>query len=117
MSVGRFDIEIEQGVDLRLTFKFKDNLDNYISLTGYNAILTARYSRLDGDLAFVATIDNTKLVVESDTSLVLTLSELDTNKLESKSCVYDLDLIDASGNSSRWLRGNVIINSQVVKGV
>ena len=61
MDASIYNFVIEQGVDFNKTFRFKDDLDNYIDITGWSASLTARYYRVKGDLAFEASTVNGKL--------------------------------------------------------
>jgi hypothetical protein len=88
---GIYDIEIQKGADFILTI----SSDEYV-FSDYDAVLIARYEKLDGDLAIDLSTTNSKIIM-TETDLTLKMSNEETNLLNAdKSCNYKLDLIRKS---------------------
>jgi hypothetical protein len=112
VPAGRYNLTIEEGVDLDLTFTWKDSAGSLINLTGSTAALTIR------------NLDGTDLLAVTDTpgvnGNVITLGGVagtihvfishlttDDDDLNFDETDYDLMIFAADGTPKRLLKGDV----------
>ena len=125
MPAGQYDITAEQGATFGLNMNYKDDNDNPISLTGYNARMQVRRSHttstmlLSGD-AHSPSGTNITITVE-DTGAALPTGNVKVDILASTlsdvpagNHVYDIELV--SGDSvTRLLEGRFIVTPEVTR--
>jgi hypothetical protein len=116
MPAATYDITIEQGATLRLSFVWKDSEEVPINLTGYSARMQVRRSFSSTDkLLDLSTEDGSitlggaagTITVEGDASL--------TELLKTKCGVYDLELESSDGVVTRLIQGEVTVAPEVTR--
>ena len=99
---------------LSLAFKWQDANGNAINLTGYSALLEARYNITDS-APFLTLQSPVNITLGSDGSIVITAPPSMTSPLTAGAGVYDLQLTDTLGNVFTLLQGSVIVQEMVTR--
>lgn len=125
MTAGRYDIEVDQGTTFRKTITWKDSSSALVNLTGYTARMQVRASfsasttiasltTSNGGITLGGTAGTIALYISaSDTAAFSTASP--SNFADAFVGVYDLELVSASGDVTRLLRGDFIVNPEVTR--
>ena len=112
MLPGIKDLEVYQGTDFIFPFTIKES-GAVKNLTGYTAQMQIRDSDNE-ELFLELTTENSKLsITPADGLITITISDVETKAL--KNGVYDLFLINSSGEKFAYLTGNVIITPSITR--
>lgn len=115
-TAGKLDLTIEQGTTFSVTLTYTDVDGIPIDLTGYSARMQIR-----------STVDSTITIHELTTALttitlggaagtvLLEISDSDTESFTFSVAVYDLELISAGGVVSRLVEGKVTLSKEVTR--
>lgn len=116
LSPGNYDITIYQGTTYNQQFTWKDQNDTPINLTGYTARMMARTS-VDAPTPFITlTTANGGIALGGAAgTITLVMNDSGTSGLTNTSGVYDLEVIDGSGNVNRLLQGNLFVSAEVTR--
>ncbi len=116
ISPGKYDITIYQGTTYNQQLIWKDEGDTPVDLTGYTARMMARTS-VDVSTPFIdLTTENSGIILGGSAGTVtLSMDDTASSALPAVSGVYDLELIDGSGNVTRILQGNLIVSAEVTR--
>lgn len=115
------NIAMDQGSSLRYTFTLIDQDNLPIDLTSYDARLQIRRTYGDTSVLVNCTLANNKLSKLSN-SVILNLLPTDTSLIrfnaredDTLECVYDLEIISATGVVSKPAKGTFTINREVTR--
>ena len=115
MISGNYDITIYQGATFQRILTWKDEAGDPVDITNYTASMMARTS-VDSDTPFLTLSTSGSGITLGDAAgtITLSLSANDSAAL-TENGVYDLELTDASGNVTRLLQGNLLVNKEVTR--
>lgn len=119
MAAGKKDLVIEQGAEFALTITYKVS-GALVDLTNYSAYMQVRETK-DAAAAILdlssAALGGIVLGGAAGTIAITVSGSADatpnTYDLDFDSAVYDLKLVDATGETIRLLEGTVTLNRQV----
>jgi hypothetical protein len=115
ISPGNYDITIYQGATFTQQFTWKDQNGTAIDLTGYTARMMAR-TAVDNATPFISLATGGGIALGGAAgTITLTMSDAQTAALAAQYGVYDLELIDGSGNVSRLLQGNLFVHKEITR--
>jgi hypothetical protein len=108
VTPGRYDLEIEQGAVCERTFTYRDADGALVDLTNYTAELVIGTK---SSTALTATTDSEITLGGAAGTIHVLLSSVDTGGLTAgrRDYTYRLDLIDATEERTRLLRGTVTV--------
>ena len=128
MPAGKYDITAEQGSTFGLNMNYKDDDDNPISLTGYNARMQVRRSQttslilLSGDAHNPGDTNITLKVEDPGAALPTGNVQVDIlagtlSSIPAGNHVYDIELITGGTGTSvtRLLEGRFIVTPEVTR--
>lgn len=116
MPAASYNLTIEQGADFIKSFVLKNSDDTIKDLTGYTARMQIRQYVFSEEVEYEATTENAKLLINVGTGTVqMRFPSSDTSAFTIKRGVYDLELIDSSGQVIRLIQGNVQISREVTR--
>jgi len=116
MTAGNYDIVIEQGATFNLPITWKDQNNNPINLSGFTANMMMRATPSDTSSFINLTTSNGGITLGGSAgTIAIYMSSAATAAITQTHGVYDLILTDNSGNVTRLLQGNVIINQDVTR--
>lgn len=125
MTAGRYDMEVDQGTTFRKTITWKDSSSTPVNLTGYTARMQVRASfTSSGTIASLTTSNGGITLGGAAGTVALYISATDTAAFSTASPsqfadafvgVYDLELVSASGDVTRLLHGDFIVNPEVTR--
>lgn len=101
---------IDQGADFTTTINVTDDDDNVIDLTGYSG--TAQMRKHYTSVTFYSF---TVTIYPQTGEVTLGLSANTTNSITPGRYVYDCELLDGNGKTSRLIEGIVTITPQVTR--
>jgi len=128
MPAGKYDITAEQGSTFGLNLNYKDDNDNPISLTGYNARMQVRRNYTTSEMLLSGDAHNT-----TDTNITITVEDsgasLPTGNVKidiaaatlsgipAGNHVYDIELVTGGTGTSvtRLLEGRFIVSPEVTR--
>ena len=105
------NIYIDQGCDFSITIDVTDAAGNVLDMTDYTAEAQIRktYSSSSVTATFSTAIN------ESGGQVNVSLTSTQTSAIESGRYVYDVNITDASGSTSRVVEGQAIITPGVTR--
>lgn len=116
MTATVYNLSIEQGIPYVKEFQVKEATGANKNLTGYTARMQFRPYPESTELSLDATTANTKLIIDTVSSLVkINLSEADTKALAYTSYSYDIELVDSSNKPIRLVQGSVSLSREVTR--
>lgn len=116
MPAANYELKIEQGADFIKSFVLKNPDNSVKDLTGHTARMQIRQYVFSDEVLFEATTENGKLLINVGTGTVqMRFTNTDTGSLSVKRGVYDLELIDSTGQVIRLIEGNVLISREVTR--
>ena len=115
MSAGYYDIEIEQGANWELAVNFEDTDGVTIDLSVYgSAEMQIKYSTESSSSYITLNTGNGRIsLAQSDPNITLSLSGSETGSLDFDRAVYDLEIVAATGEVTKVLRGVVKLIREV----
>lgn len=117
MSAGVKDLTIERGATFTRTISWKDAGGNPINLLGYSARMQARRSHSCAS-AFIDIDSSSKGGIDIDevTGIVtISLTAAQTSAIRESAGVYDIEMENASGVTTRLLEGKITISPEVTR--
>lgn len=119
MTAAVFDITIEQGAtfEFPVTWATDAAPPVPIDLTGYTARMQVRHKYNSTDKLLDLTTENGGITLGGalGTILILATASQTAAVPAPKDCVYDLELVAASGKVTRLLQGVAVISPEVTK--
>lgn len=125
MTSGRYDIVVDQGSTFRKTITWKDSSGSAVNLTGYTARMQARTTMSASSTIVQLTTANGGITLGGSAGTIdLYISDTDTAEFptavpsgfsDALVGVYDLELISGSGDVTRLLHGDFIVNPEVTR--
>lgn len=118
MAAGKKDLVIEQGAEFALTITYKVS-GAAVDLTDYSAYMQVRETKEAATAILDLNSDGGGIVLGGDAgTIAITVSGSadstpNTYDLDFDVAVYDLKLVDGSGETLRLLEGSVTLNRQV----
>ena len=115
MSAGTYNITLEQGATLTLTVLVED--DSVIrNLTGYTARMKIRATK-DSDTVLLDLTMGSGLTIPTPANgeILISLTAAQTAAYTTVNAVYDLELVDGSGDVERLLQGTVTLSKEVTR--
>lgn len=102
---GNYTITVYQGATFSRVFTWKDGAGSLINLTGYTARLQARSSVDSTSTLCSLTSAGGDITLGGAAGTITVVMSAATTAAITQSGVYDLELIDGSGNVTRLLEG------------
>lgn len=114
-----FDFTIYQGSTLRLSWEIvQAGTTTPIDLTGYTARMQARAKLADTDTILDLTTENggiTITVVPEKTTIAIYADAATTAAIPVTKGVYDMELVDTSGDVYRLMHGTIAVSREVTR--
>jgi len=128
MSAGKYSFVIEQGATTDFNINYKDNSNNPVNLTGYQARMQIRSDYADSTSTIIANLsssllsDNTGLNLSgsngttplSSGSIGLYISAITSSTFTFSEARYDIELISGS-TTTRLLEGKIQLSKEVTR--
>lgn len=114
MAAGAYDITCEQGSTFSRTLTVKDSAGTARDLSSYTARMHVRRTTGSATTLIELTTENNRITLNSDGEIILGISAEDTATI-AEGGVYDLEIIDGSGNVERVVEGLFILNLEVTR--
>ena len=112
MTAGIYNFTMDQGSVFTLNLAYEDPDGNPIDLTGFTARMQLR-RKFDSTAVLTLTTSNGGLVITGPTgNILITVTDEQTEDLESGFYVYDLDLNNA-GVITRLIQGQATVSAEV----
>lgn len=116
MPAALYDLNIEQGADFSKSFVLRNSDGSLKDLTNHTARLQIRRYVFEEEILLEATTANNGISINTGTATVtVRFNNAVTSLIDVKSGVYDLELIDATGNVARILKGSVVFDPEVTR--
>jgi uncharacterized membrane protein YeiH len=107
---------IEQGVYREQSFAWKDSNGVAVNLTGYTARMHLRKSVSAADILLNLTTVNGGIVIDPMAGKITVIfKETDTQGVTWTGGVYDLELVDSSGKTMRFIEGEFALSKEVTR--
>ena len=105
---------IPQGATFSENLYLKDSAGDAIDLTNYTARMSLKKTYDDTTAVISLTTENGRITITGATGLVqLSITASDTAALANGVYVYDLELINASGEVDRYIQGTIRVSREV----
>jgi hypothetical protein len=115
-SAGIYNLTIEQGDTLSLTFTYYDGSNNLVDLTSYTARSQGRLEYSSSSSVFDLTTENGGITLGGvNGTITLSMTAAATAALSIAKGVWDLELISGAGVVDKLLRGRFEIQPEVTK--
>lgn len=111
MSAGKLDFYIEKGTDWLRTITVKDSDGVAVNITGY----TVRGQLRETHDASTKTDFTMTITDGAAGTFTVALTDTVTEGIEYNTGVYDVELVNLSGNVQRLLEGSVSLSDEVTK--
>lgn len=116
MPAGGYDMLCEQGATFVRQFKWTDENEVPIDLTGYSARMQVRTAVKASEVVVELTTANGQIVLyPAEGKIELSMTATVTAALPDKRCVYDLEVVAPSGTVTRLLQGAFVISPEVTR--
>lgn len=116
MAAGVSNLIIPKGGTYKKDFWYKDNDKNVIDLTGYTARMQVREYHSSTSTILDLTTENGGLTITALEGKVSIRVEADvTAAVVTRSGVYDIELVDSSGDVTKFVGGSVKFPEEVTK--
>lgn len=116
MAAGTYDISCEQGATFLRTFRWLDESETPVDLTGFSAEMHVRTNhKATTTIVELSTTQGTITLVPAEGRIQLSLSAAETTALPVGRGVYDLELISSGGIVTRLLEGKFIVTPEVTR--
>lgn len=118
MEPKRIDIEIYQGATFHKGWDIRDSEGDPVDLSGWDVYCHIRRRINDADVLLDLSTENDKMFVSQtveQTVYGFNLGPEDTQTLTQKDAVYDIKLVDPTGDTFRVQEGKVTIHKAVTR--
>jgi len=113
---GKIDLEIDKGATYRKTFYWQDSLGAAINITGYTGRMQIRKSINSSSFIAELTTENGGMTLTGpEGKIELFISDTDTSSVVENSGVYDIELISAGSEITKFCRGSVAFPEEVTR--
>lgn len=110
------NLTIDQGASFSTKFLVKNPDGSNKNLTGASARMQFRTSYSDSNIYLDATTLNSKLNIDTGTSICsIDLSDVDTSLLTYSTYFYDIEITESNGNVFRLVQGKVQVNPEITR--
>lgn len=111
-----YQLEINQGADLEISFILNNENGTPINLTGYTARMQLRTSYNSATVEMELTTANGRIVITPLLGkIALNAPASITTNLVAQQYVYDLEMVSGSGYVTRVVQGDVIVSPEVTR--
>lgn len=116
MPAQTLNLTIEQGATFTKTLVWKDSNGDPIDLSGYTARMQIRRTITSCDVLVDATTENGKITLTPEEGKIdIRLEAAETEALDFREAVYDLELQSADGFVTRLVQGTVELSLEVTR--
>lgn len=121
MLAGNYNIVCEQGTTFsrRFELQYPDSVDPTIyypfNFAGYTARMQVRRTLESATAMITLTTENGGIEIEAEEGAVTVLMTSTQTASIDSSGLYDIELIDSSGNVSRMVQGEFILSREVTR--
>lgn len=116
MPSQKYDFYIEQGTTWTRQLVCKDGADEVVDLSNYTARMQIRASTKSTAVLISLTTENGRITIDGPNgSITLLVIPTDTTPLEVTRGVYDIEIIDPTGNVWRIMQGTVYFDPEVTR--
>ncbi len=116
MAAGVYNLLIQQGATFVKKLRWTDSAGTPKDLTGWKAKLHIRYNTEDVDPPIInLTTENGGLTLNSYGTVIIKISETVTKGITWDDAVYDLFVIQPSGQTDKLLQGTVQVALAVTR--
>lgn len=114
MVPGKYNMLCPQGstFDFRMKY-FVDEQE--VNLTTYSAKMQVREKHTSENAIIELSSDNDLIILGSDGSIRLIISDTVTATFAAKEYVYDLELVDPQGHTNRIIEGFFLVTPEVTR--
>jgi hypothetical protein len=111
-----YELKIDQGASLELSFLFADENNVPINLTGYTARMQLRTSYTAPTHALELTTENNRILLTPlEGKMTLSLPASVTTTIIPQRYVYDVELVSPTGFVTRAIEGDAIVTPEVTR--
>lgn len=124
IAAGTYSFTIEQGTTVAKVLTWKDGSGTAINLTGYTARLQVRPTQISATINWDATTENGAIALGGAAGTITLIASatvtagwtwtIPTGQTKPQG-VYDLELIDGSGNVTRVIQGTITLDPEVTR--
>lgn len=116
MPAAVYNITIEQGATLRLSFIWKDSEEEPIDLTGYSARMQVRRSYSSTEKLLDLSTESGEITLGGAAGTITVEGDAAATELLKTKCgVYDLELTSQDGVVTRLIQGEVTVAPEVTR--
>lgn len=116
MSAGIYKMLMEQGATYNLVLTWRNPDQTPINLTGYTARMQVRKSKTAADTLLSLTTENGRITLGGSLGTIMFDVPADvTATLQPGQWVYDLELVNASGQVTRLIEGPCTVDGEVTR--
>jgi hypothetical protein len=109
-----YDILVDQGATLNRAFFLKDSAKRPLDLSGYAARMHVREFKNSTSIIEILTTENSQIVLdELDGRVDILLTPAETEALEAKNYLYDLELESPEGDVTKIVSGKLTVRSEI----
>jgi hypothetical protein len=111
-----YELAINQGANLEISFVLNDENGAPLNLTGYTARMQLRTAYTSPNVAMELTTENGRIVITPLTGkIALNAPASITTNLIAQRYVYDLEMVSGSGYVTRVVQGDAVISPEVTR--
>jgi hypothetical protein len=116
MSAGKYNFEIEAGATFTRTITYKDSADTAIDLTGAEVRMQIKDNYSSTEAAVSLSTPSSGIVFTGNTGeFTITITATQTESIDFRQGVYDIEIEYQSGVVERVLEGRVKVSPQVTQ--
>jgi hypothetical protein len=114
-EAGEYDITIEQGSGFALPLIYEAPEGSPVNFTGATARMHVREKYSSVEKLIELTTANGRITLGANGSITLSLTAAETAALTFSRGVYDLEIVPASGQPYKIIKGNVFLKREVTR--
>lgn len=116
MAAATRDLIIDKGDYYEKSFIWQDSNRQPYDLTGYTARMQCRKTYKNTTKILDLTTENGGLAITAlEGKIEIIISDTITSAITDQMGVYDLELVDASGNPKKFIRGTIKFTEEVTR--
>ena len=109
-----YDILVDQGATLNRALFIKNSAKRPIDISNYTARMHIRDLAASTNIVEILTTENEQIVIDGlDGRVDILLTPAETEALEAKKYVYDLELESPEGEVTKIVSGKLVVRSEI----